>query len=61
MVTMDGLVALEPASHEGTGALERVTITSGAGPEGHPACAVMVVVARPAGTEAAAEEAGAVS
>lgn len=51
---MEGLVAFLPASHEGTGALERVTITSGAGPVGQPACAVMVVVTEPAGAEEAA-------
>lgn len=55
MVTMEGLVAFLPASHEGTGALERVTMTSGAGPVGQPALAVMVVVTEPAGAEGAGE------
>lgn len=44
MLMMEGLVAFLPASQEGTGALERVTMTSGAGPVGQPAFAVMVVV-----------------
>lgn len=42
--TMEGFVAL-PASHEGTGTLLRVTITSAGAAEGQPAEAVMVVVA----------------
>lgn len=56
---IEGLVTFLPASHEGTGALERVTMTSAAGPVGQPALAVMVVVTEPAGAEAAgALEAG---
>lgn len=47
--TTDALVAFLPAPHEGMGASERVTMTSGAGPVGQPACAVMVVVTEPAG------------
>ncbi len=46
-----GLVALLPASQLGMGALDRVTITSGAGPVGHPARAVMVVVMGMAGAD----------
>lgn len=46
---MEGLVSFLPASHDGTGALERVTMTSAGGPVGHPAFAVMVVVTEPAG------------
>jgi hypothetical protein len=45
MLTMDGLVLLLPASHEGTATAERVTITSAAAAVGQPGCAVMVVVA----------------
>jgi hypothetical protein len=63
-VTTEGFVAFLPASQEGTGALERVTMTSGAGPVGQPAFAVIVVVTEPAGgveggaDEAEADEAG---
>ena len=45
MLTMEGLVLLLPASHEGTATAERVTITSAAAAVGQPGCAVMVVVA----------------
>ena len=52
---MEGFVALLPASQEGTGALERVTMTSAAGAVGQPGLAVMVVVMEPAGAEGAGE------
>jgi hypothetical protein len=45
MLTMDGLVLLLPASHEGTATAERVTTTSAAAAVGQPGTAVMVVVA----------------
>lgn len=54
MLMMDGLVEFLPASHEGTGTSERVTITSAAG-VGQPALAVMVVVTEGMGMGAADE------
>jgi hypothetical protein len=45
MLMMVGLVALLPASHEGTGTAERVTITSAGMPVGHPGLMVITEVA----------------
>ena len=61
MLIILGLVAFLPASQLGIGTLLLVTMTSGAGPVGQPACAVMVVVIPPAGTEDAGFEAGRVA
>ena len=56
MVTMEGLVSLAPPAQLGTGALLRVTTTSGAGPVGQPACAVRVVETEGMGMGAGAME-----
>jgi hypothetical protein len=45
MLTMLGLVALEPAAQDGTATAERVTITSAAGPVGQAGLIVIVEVA----------------
>jgi len=44
MLMMVGLVAFFPASHDGTGTLERVTITSAGLPVGQPGLMVMTEV-----------------
>jgi hypothetical protein len=56
MLTMTGLVSLAPAAHEGTGALERVTMMSAGAPVGQAGLMVMVDVASEAGAATAAEE-----
>lgn len=60
MVTIEGLVSLEPPAQLGTGALLRVTTTSGAGPVGQPAWAVRVVETEGMGMEAGVMEDGAI-